>query len=227
MTNNRTKNKISIQRRMSTKQDINHTTNSYVTNIKILTDNCLVRSSNNTYSTPLKSNTMSDNEDDGLWEKPSWAKGGAKLKKTGRGDAMKHTGNLAAAITFTPYKNEDHSNKVANQGGLRQSDVGEAVKSGENLACPITHIREEMMINDSTNKVANQGRLRQSEVGEAAKAGQDLAAPVTYTPYKNEDHTNYVANPQNLRRSDVGEAAKAGEDLAMPITHIRDAMRER
>lgn len=51
---------------------------------------------------------------------------------------MKKDGNLAAPITFTPFKNEDHSNKVAHQGRLRKTEVGEAVKQGEDLAAPIT-----------------------------------------------------------------------------------------
>ena len=38
-------------------------------------------------------------DDDGLWEKPAWAKGGLKLKPTGKADAMKKEGNLAAPIT--------------------------------------------------------------------------------------------------------------------------------
>jgi len=40
-----------------------------------------------------------DDFDDGLWEKPAWAKGGVKLKSTGRAEAMKQNGNLAAPIT--------------------------------------------------------------------------------------------------------------------------------
>jgi hypothetical protein len=83
-------------------------------------------------------------EDDGLWEKPAWAKGGHKLKSTGKADQMKGDGNLAAPITFTPFKSNDHSNKVANTEVLRKTEVGEAVKSGENLAMPITNIREEL-----------------------------------------------------------------------------------
>lgn len=83
-------------------------------------------------------------DDDGLWEKPAWAKGGVKLKSTGKADAMKTEGNLAAPITFTPFKNEDHSNKVANTEILRKTEVGEAVKQGQNLAMPITNIREEI-----------------------------------------------------------------------------------
>ena len=55
---------------------------------------------------------MADNDDDGLWEKPAWAKGGVKLKSTGKAEKMKGDGNLAAPITFTPYKNEDHSNTL-------------------------------------------------------------------------------------------------------------------
>ena len=114
---------------------------------------------------------------DNLWEKPSWAQGGVKLKKTGRADAMKQSGNLAAPITFTPYKNEDHSNKVANQGRLKRSDVGDAAKSGEDLAAPITFTPYKS--EDNTNYVANQGNLQQSDVGDAARTGEDLAMPIT------------------------------------------------
>ena len=56
---------------------------------------------------PKQIQTMADDEDDGLWEKPAWAKGGVKLKSTGKADAMKKDGNLAAPVTFTPFKNED------------------------------------------------------------------------------------------------------------------------
>merc|ERR1712194_243143 len=117
--------------------------------------------------------------------------------------------DLAAPVTHTPYRNTDHTNYVANQGQLRQSEIGDAVKSGETLAMPITHIREEI-VNDNTNYEANQGVLRKSDVGDAAKAGEDLAAPVTHTPYRNTDHTNYVAKQGQLRKSEIGEAAKAG-----------------
>jgi len=87
---------------------------------------------------------MADDEDDGLWEKPAWAKGGLKLKSTGKAEAMKKDGNLAAPITFTPYKNEDHSNKVANSEILHKSEVGEKMKTEGNLAMPITNIRDEI-----------------------------------------------------------------------------------
>ena len=113
-------------------------------------------------------------DDDGLWEKPAWAKGGVKLKKTGMADAMKKDGNLAAPITFTPYKNEDHSNKVANPNQLRSTDVGAAAKSGEDLAAPITFTP--FKNEDHSNQVANQDILAKSDVGAAAKEGYDLAA---------------------------------------------------
>jgi hypothetical protein len=38
-------------------------------------------------------------EDDGLWEKPAWAKGGHKLKFTGKAELMKTKGDIAAPIT--------------------------------------------------------------------------------------------------------------------------------
>mmetsp|Transcript_29892 Transcript_29892/g.62469 ORF Transcript_29892/g.62469 Transcript_29892/m.62469 type:complete len:130 (-) Transcript_29892:2617-3006(-) len=115
--------------------------------------------------------------EDELWEKPSWAQGGLKLKKTGRGDAMKTSGNLAAPITFTPFKNEDHSNHVAHQGRLRQSVVGEAAKSGEDLAAPITFTPYKN--DDHTNYVANPDKLAATEKGKKMKSKGDLAMPIT------------------------------------------------
>ena len=53
---------------------------------------------------------------------------------------MKRDGNLAAPITFTPYKNEDFTNYIAHQGRLRATELGKTVKEGGNLAGPITHI---------------------------------------------------------------------------------------
>ena len=83
-------------------------------------------------------------DDDGLWEKPAWAKGGLKLKSTGRASAMKTDGNLAAPITFTPYKNNDHTNYVASPDALYETQEGEKMKTSGNLAQPITNIRDEL-----------------------------------------------------------------------------------
>lgn len=218
-------------------------------------------------------------QDDGLWEKPAWAKGescttsssllvewlvvqgvecpdlnkimhvvflvlsiplccsltfitisrfslsgGVKLRSTGRADVMKKEGNLAAPVTFTPYKSEDHSNKVANQSKLRRTEVGEAAKQGEDLAAPITFTP--FKNNDHSNRVANPEILAKSEVGIAAKEGCDLAAPITFTPYKNDDHSNPVAKPDILAATDLGEKMKTNGNLAMPITNIRDEMRK-
>ncbi|KAL3925030.1 MAG: hypothetical protein SGILL_000672 [Bacillariaceae sp.] len=83
-------------------------------------------------------------DEDCLWEKPAWAKkGGLKLRSTGYADAMKTDGNLAAPITFTPFKNDDHSNQVANPEILAATDVGDKMKAKGDLALPITNIRED------------------------------------------------------------------------------------
>ena len=116
-------------------------------------------------------------EDDGLWEKPAWAKGGVKLRSTGKAEAMKKDGNLAAPITFTPFKKDDHSNQVANQGLLRESEVGAAAKEGYDLAAPITFTPYKS--DDHSNPVANEGVLRKTDVGEAVKQGENLAMPIT------------------------------------------------
>lgn len=58
-----------------------------------------------------------DDDDDGLWEKPAWAKGGVKLKSTGKADAMKKEGNLAAPITnIRESKDAMKKIKEINQG---------------------------------------------------------------------------------------------------------------
>lgn len=93
---------------------------------------------------------MSDHdEDDGLWEKPAWAKGGHKLRSTGKADVMKKDGNLAAPITFTPFKNDDHTNYYAHPDHLAQTDEGEKMKTRGDLAMPITNIRDEIVKNKS------------------------------------------------------------------------------
>lgn len=48
----------------------------------------------------LTNTTIMADDDDELWEKPAWAKGGVALKKTGKAEQMKGDGNLAAPITF-------------------------------------------------------------------------------------------------------------------------------
>lgn len=115
-------------------------------------------------------------DDDGLWEKPSWAKGGVKLKKTGKADKMKTDGNLAAPITFTPYKKANHSNTVANQERLRKTEVGDAVKSGESLAAPITFTP--FKNSDHTNKVANKSRLGSMHEPKGNRKSKTMDAPL-------------------------------------------------
>jgi hypothetical protein len=119
----------------------------------------------------------SDSDDDGVWEKPAWAKGGVQLKSTGKAEAMKKDGNLAAPITFTPFKSQDHTNKVANPEKLNASDVGAAVKSGENLAAPITYTPYKN--EDHTNYVADPNKLKETEQGKMAKEKGNLASPIT------------------------------------------------
>ena len=63
------------------------------------------------------------------------------MKSTGKANAMKKDGNLAAPITFTPFKNDDHTNYVADPDNLRKSGLGDKMKNDGNLANPITNIR--------------------------------------------------------------------------------------
>lgn len=125
-----------------------------------------------------ESKPANEENDDSLWEKPSWAKGGVKLRQTGRGEAMKKDGNLAAPITFTPFKNNDHSNAIANQGRLKKTAVGNAVKQGESLAAPITFTP--FKNEDHRNYVADPNKLKSSETGQAVREGANLAMPITH-----------------------------------------------
>ena len=66
------------------------------------------------------------------------------LRQSEVGEAAKEGYDLAAPITFTPYKSDDHSNPVANPENLAASEVGAKMKTEGNLAMPITNIRDEM-----------------------------------------------------------------------------------
>ena len=98
----------------------------------------IYQATKNTAKTSNVTNMGDEGEEAYGWEKPAWAKGGVKLKKTGKADQMKGEGNLAAPITFTPFKNQDHTNRVADPNKLARTEVGEAAKQGEDLAAPIT-----------------------------------------------------------------------------------------
>ena len=64
------------------------------------------------------------------------------LRSTGAIDAIKMGEDLAAPITFTPFKNTDHVNRDANPEALRNTETGHKMKSDGNLARPITHIKD-------------------------------------------------------------------------------------
>jgi hypothetical protein len=77
----------------------------------------------------VKGEKAAESDDDDL---PAWAK--MTLKKTDKGDALRMSGNLAAPITFTPFKNTDFTNKLCNPDVLHKSEVGERVREGEYLS---------------------------------------------------------------------------------------------
>jgi hypothetical protein len=99
------------------------------------------------------------------------------LRESVVGAAAKKGMDLAAPITFTPFKNEDHSNKVANQRILRQSQVGEAAREGLDLAAPITFTP--FKNSDPTNPVARPDALRPTDSGALVRGGGNLAMPIT------------------------------------------------
>jgi hypothetical protein len=45
-------------------------------------------------------------------------------------------------LSYRFTQNTDHTNYVANPNKLAATELGEAVKQGESLAAPITHIRK-------------------------------------------------------------------------------------
>ena len=51
------------------------------------------------------------------------------LRQSEVGEAAKEGYDLAAPITFTPYKSDDHSNPVANPENLAASEIGEKMKN--------------------------------------------------------------------------------------------------
>jgi hypothetical protein len=64
----------------------------------------------------------SDDDDD---ETPFWAK--LQLRKTEKGNELRESGNLAAPITFTPFKNTDFTNKLCSPKSLRKTEQGNKI----------------------------------------------------------------------------------------------------
>ena len=152
-----------------------------------------------------------------------------RLRKTEVGELAKSGEDLAAPITFTPFKNEDHSNKVANADRLRKTEVGEAVKSGENLAAPITNtpfknndreFRSSIFLSTFYSSMIS--LLQLPNLIHSTLPFSLL--PVTLTRHTD---TNYVANPNQLRTTEEGQLAKSGENLAAPVTHIRKFIKKK
>eukprot|EP00522_Entomoneis_paludosa_P015431 CAMPEP_0172444066 /NCGR_PEP_ID=MMETSP1065-20121228/4195_1 /TAXON_ID=265537 /ORGANISM="Amphiprora paludosa, Strain CCMP125" /LENGTH=124 /DNA_ID=CAMNT_0013194485 /DNA_START=47 /DNA_END=421 /DNA_ORIENTATION=+ len=108
------------------------------------------------------------------WEKPAWAKG-ATLKKTGRGDAVKQGGNLAAPITDLPHQEKQNFEKPGWTG-----DVEHIEKPQSDLAKPITNIRETGDKNLEFEKPewTKKKVLKDSGKGEAIKSGKEIARPI-------------------------------------------------
>ena len=76
-----------------------------------------------------------------LWS-PTWSNKRSALKPTGMAEAMRIHGNLAAPITFSPFKNDDdHKNKLANPKKLRSTEHGRRMMDFGNLASPIVPIK--------------------------------------------------------------------------------------
>ena len=120
---------------------------------------------------PEKVEEYPEEEDD----RPAWAK--MKLKETVKGELLKKDGNLAAPITFTPFKNTDFTNRVVDKSKLKKTEEGTRLTESGNLAAPITNTP--FKNTDHTNYVANQNKLKSTEVGDAVKKGESLAAPIT------------------------------------------------
>jgi phage gpG-like protein len=120
---------------------------------------------------PEKVEEESEEEDD----RPAWAN--MKLKKTAKGELLKKDGNLAAPITFTPFKNTDFTNRAVDKHKLKKTEEGTRLSESGNLAAAITNTP--FKNTDHTNYVANQNRLKSTEVSDAVKKGESLAAPIT------------------------------------------------
>jgi len=142
-----------------------------------------------------------------------------RLKKTSMGRMLEKDGNLAAPITFTPFKNTDFKNGVCNPTLLKKTPKGNRVLNGEYISAPITHIPKNT---NFKNKVVDPTKLKHTEKGETLKKGAYLSAPITHIPQKKTQHSNPIARPDILRPTEEGEHVKKGEYLSAPITKIRE-----
>ena len=119
---------------------------------------------------------MADDDRDLSWQKPDWTKN-LKLRSTGKGDAVKTGGNLAAPITNLPHQKEAF--EKPEWTGDVQAKEGTRVQG--DLAKPITSLPHVDGAKDlsfkkpdwTTNKTLNE-----TKKGSALKDGQEIARPI-------------------------------------------------
>jgi hypothetical protein len=128
---------------------------------------------------------------------------------------------------------------------LRSTDKGEQVRSGGNLANPITFpkkqpanadlLQEESLEADEVAyeqvdkeelirrlKGGSHGRHRKLKFsinGAKIRDGGDIVQPITKaTVFRKPENINKIANQDVLKKSSIGDAVKEGKDLAQPVT---------
>lgn len=146
----------------------------------------------------------------GLVPLPRYRKNQSKLKFSIHGARIRDGGDIVKPITkATVLRKPDDINHLANPTILKNTPLGEKVRTGRNLAAPVT---KPLIKFDDTNHVANKGVLKNRGVT-AEKKKYEWSKPSWVKP--------------KLNSTGHGDLVKSGGNMSAPITHINDPAREK
>ena len=116
------------------------------------------------------------------WEKPAWAKGGTKLRSTGKADVLKQGGSLAAPITDLPHMKGEGEGNFSKPEWTDDAAAHVGQRVDGDLAKPITNLPHagtgEKNLSFEKPDWTKKPVLSESEKGAALKQGAEIARPI-------------------------------------------------
>ena len=160
-----------------------------------------------------------EDERDLSWQKPDWTKN-TKLRSTGKGDAVKTGGNLAAPITSLPHQKEPF--EKPEWTGDVQAKEGTRVQG--DLAKPITALPHTADSKDLSFQKPEWTKDVETKVG--TRTAADLAKPITSLPHVEDKKDLSFKKPdwttnKNLNATKKGAALQEGKEIARAIGGIK------
>jgi len=154
--------------------------------------------------------------------KPDWTNTRSVLKKTENGAGV--AGKLEEPTTFPNQREDRGVNSIANQGALKKTQKGRAVRKGANLAKPVTHINRAM--NDLMDKkliwskpewAQKKSLLKKTEKGSDVKEGKTLEKNITAATSMDDPNIRWEkpewAQKRVIKSTEKGESVLKGENL--------------